>query len=410
MLYFTASHFAAGLCSGLLSAVLLQPADLLKTRIQQSPRTSRSASIPLVGTATSLPSSPSPTGIKRNLPSFSTNKVLQSTPSSSSSSSSLSSSRTIRTCLAEILAQPEPIRELWRGTVASALRTGFGSALYFTTLNAMRREVARLPALGDGMVGTGRPGGDGRKDSETPTLTSTSRLSLSSASALPRLSNTANLATGAAARALAGLILMPVTVLKVRMESNLYDGHDNQGKKAVAGTAAAASSSSSSSQTKKTRSTMRAATRAIAQTDGLRGFFAGTGATAVRDAPYAGLYVLFYERSKDILGRARAVTPLSSSSSSSSSSQSAISTNLISASLAAGLATAVTNPFDAIKTRLQLQPRRYGNMLRAARIMITQEGGVRTLFDGLALRMGRKALSSAIAWTVYEEIIRRVEM
>ena len=404
MLYFIASHFAAGLCSGLLSAVLLQPADLLKTRIQQSPRTSQSASVPLVGTATSLPSSPSPTGIKRNLPSFSTNKVLQSTPSSSSSSSSLSSSRTIRTCLAEILAQPEPIRELWRGTVASALRTGFGSALYFTTLNAMRREVARLPALGDGMVGTGRPGGDGRKDSETPTLTSTSRLSLSSASALPRLSNTANLATGAAARALAGLILMPVTVLKVRMESNLYDGHDNQGKKA------AASSSTSSSQTKKTRNTMRAATRAIAQTDGLRGFFAGTGATAVRDAPYAGLYVLFYERSKDILGRARAVTPLSSSSSSSSSSQSAISTNLISASLAAGLATAVTNPFDAIKTRLQLQPHRYGNMLRAARIMIKQEGGVRTLFDGLALRMGRKALSSAIAWTVYEEIIRRVEM
>jgi solute carrier family 25, member 38 len=31
------------------------------------------------------------------------------------------------------------------------------------------------------------------------------------------------------------------------------------------------------------------------------------------------------------------------------------------------------------------------------------------LFDGLALRMGRKALSSALAWTVYEELIGRAE-
>lgn len=263
----------------------------------------------------------------------------------------------------------------------------------------MRREAARLSALGgDGVVGVDRAGPNGYRGNGPS--------SLSSASALPRLSNTANLATGAVARAFAGLILMPVTVLKVRMESNLHDGHDDSGR----------NKASSSSQTKKARSTIRAATRAIAQTDGLRGFFAGTGATAVRDAPYAGLYVLFYERSKDILGRARIATSTSTSASaskittSSSSSQSAISTNLLSASLAAGLATAVTNPFDAIKTRLQLQPRRYGNMLRAARIMVMHEGGLRRMFDGLALRMGRKALSSAIAWTVYEEIIRRVEM
>lgn len=392
----TASHFAAGLCSGLLSAVLLQPADLLKTRIQQSPPANRPATSSLVGDTASLASPSSPAVSKTSPPSPATNKALQ--PSSTSSSS-----HTIRACLTEILAQPEPVRELWRGTVASALRTGFGSALYFTTLNAMRREVARLSALsGDGIVGVGHAGPHGRR-SNGPS-------SPSSASALPRLSNTANLATGAVARAFAGLILMPVTVLKVRMESNLHDGHDVSGKRA----SSLSSSASASSQTKKARSTIRAAIRAIAQTDGMRGFFAGTGATAVRDAPYAGLYVLFYERSKDILGRARIGTSTSTSTSkmttSSSSSQSAISTNLLSASFAAGLATAVTNPFDAIKTRLQLQPRRYGNMLRAARIMVMHEGGLRRLFDGLALRMGRKALSSAIAWTVYEEIIRRVEM
>ena len=33
--------------------------------------------------------------------------------------------------------------------------------------------------------------------------------------------------------------------------------------------------------------------------------------------------------------------------------------------------------------------------------------GWKSLADGLGLRMGRKALSSAMAWTVYEELVRR---
>ena len=65
-----------------------------------------------------------------------------------------------------------------------------------------------------------------------------------------------------------------------------------------------------------------------------------------------------------------------------------------SGALAAGMATAITNPFDAVKTRLQLMPAKYGNMLRAVRFMVNEEG-IRSLFGGLGLRMARKALSSA---------------
>jgi solute carrier family 25 protein 38 len=36
------------------------------------------------------------------------------------------------------------------------------------------------------------------------------------------------------------------------------------------------------------------------------------------------------------------------------------------------------------------------------------EDGMRSLWDGLALRISRKALSSALAWTVYEDLIRRM--
>jgi len=35
---------------------------------------------------------------------------------------------------------------------------------------------------------------------------------------------------------------------------------------------------------------------------------------------------------------------------------------------------------------------------------------MKSLFDGLALRISRKAMSSALAWTLYEELIRRAEL
>jgi solute carrier family 25 protein 38 len=163
---------------------------------------------------------------------------------------------------------------------------------------------------------------------------------------------------------------MPVTVLKVRYESDYYAYRS-----------------------------LYSAGRDIVRTEGVRGLFSGFGATAARDAPYAGLYVLFYEQLKRYLSATTSSTELSSSSS----------INFVSGGLAAGLATAITNPFDAVKTRLQLMPGKYGNMIRAVRLMV-REDGVRSLFGGLGLRIGRKALSSALAWTVYEELILRAEM
>lgn len=186
----------------------------------------------------------------------------------------------------------------------------------------------------------------------------------------------ANLTSGAIARASVGFVMMPITVIKVRYESSLY-----------------------------AYSSLASAARGIASAEGLRGFFAGFGATAIRDAPYAGLYVVFYEWAKrygstlaagdgSATGRLEGMTSAS--------------INFASSLLAASAATAVTNPPDAIKTRLQLRPGRYRNTVQAARLMLREEG-VRSLFDGLALRMTRKALSSALAWTVYEEVIRRAE-
>ncbi len=143
----------------------------------------------------------------------------------------------------------------------------------------------------------------------------------------------------------------------------------------------------------------------ILKSEGIRGFFSGFGATAARDAPYAGLYVLFYEQSKRRLSQIQSAAASSVEVLGLSSTSKSVPINFLSGALAAGLATAITNPFDVVKTRLQLMPGRYGNMLGASQMMI-REDGFRSLFNGLGLRMSRKAISSALAWTIYEELIR----
>lgn len=203
-------------------------------------------------------------------------------------------------------------------------------------------------------------------------------------SSLVKLSNTGNLLAGAVARTFAGMLLMPLTVIKVRYESNLY----SYGSIAAAG-------------------------KDIFAREGARGFFSGFGATAMRDAPYAGLYVLFYEQSKKRLSAWHGESNANAASSSATTAAMGLSTsagiNFSSGAIAGAACSMISNPFDAVKTRIQLQPGVYRNTFHAAHRMVTQEG-FRSLLDGLALRMSRKAVSSALAWTVYEELVRRAEV
>ena len=268
-----------------------------------------------------------------------------------------SRSTSLVTTIRILASSPQPIRTLWRGTLPSILRTGLGSALYFSALNTLRQKAA---------AGSGR------------SLEHSTGTKISSSSSLPKLSNTANLLTGALARVSAGFILMPLTVIKVRYESNLY-----------------------------TYKSMVEASTSIFRGEGIRGFFTGFGVTAIRDAPYAGLYVVFYEQAKKYASSIRSAVIGPDDDVEMRSSTSAP-INFTSGVLAAGLATAITNPFDAVKTRLQLEPRKYANMWQTARKMVASEGS-RSLFQGLGLRMGRKALSSALVWTIYEEVIRATE-
>lgn len=82
-----------------------------------------------------------------------------------------------------------------------------------------------------------------------------------------------NISAGTLARAGVGFLLMPVSIIKVRFESSLYN-----------------------------YATLADASADIFRKEGFRGFFSGYGATALRDAPYAGIHLALYEGSKALLG------------------------------------------------------------------------------------------------------------
>ncbi|TFB05812.1 hypothetical protein CCMA1212_002362 [Trichoderma ghanense] len=199
----------------------------------------------------------------------------------------------------------------------------------------------------------------------------------SASSSLPTLTPTANLVAGAAARTWAGFVMMPLTVIKVRFESSLYS-----------------------------YPSMWAAVSDIHRSHGLRGFFSGFGATAIRDGPYAGMYVSIYEMLKKRLAFLVSGSRSSAEGTRAMTASVASSVNFVSAISAGAACSAISNPIDVCKTRIQLQPQRYRNLFHAGYRMVVEEG-FRSLWRGLALRMSRKALSSALSWTIYEELIRR---
>ncbi|KAJ2782922.1 hypothetical protein H4R18_002001 [Coemansia javaensis] len=289
----SAVHLGAGALSGMTSCVLLQPFDLLKTRVQQGQQGQQGQSAPraarsVIGTVRAVVSS-------------------------------------------------EGVLGLWRGTLPSLMRNAPGTSLYFYFLSQTRAACLGLERWASG---------DRTRAALGPT---------------------SNMAAGASSRALAGFILMPGTVLKVQCESNLNRG---------AGIAAAA--------------------RRIWRNGGVRGFFVGAVPTAIRDAPYAGLYLLLYEsikrqeralaHSRDLLLPETAVTMV--------------------AGVAAGLlASYITQPFDMVKTRMQLRPQEYRSVAQSF-AKIYRDEAVAGFFRGISLRVLRKGIQASLVFTLYEWVLR----
>lgn len=166
---------------------------------------------------------------------------------------------------------------------------------------------------------------------------------------------------GATARSISGISLLPFTVIKTRFESREYNYRG-----------------------------VVEALRKIYATEGARGLYCGLIPTLMRDAPFSGIYLLFYTQTKGRLPQDWL------------EGKSAPATHFCCGVFAGILASASTQPADVVKTYAQLYPDRFHNICQAV-VYVYQRFGVKGYFRGLVPRMIRRTLVTALAWTVYEQ-------
>ncbi|KAF0032350.1 hypothetical protein F2P81_014640 [Scophthalmus maximus] len=120
---------------------------------------------------------------------------------------------------------------------------------------------------------------------------------------------------GGGARTVAGVFMLPVTVIKTRFECGRY------GYRSVVG-----------------------ALRSVCQTEGPAALFSGVTATLLRDVPFSGIYVMFYSQTKASLPKEIGDSP------------SAALAHFGCGILAGVLASVITQPADVVKTQVQVNP------------------------------------------------------
>ncbi|XP_039753840.1 mitochondrial glycine transporter B-like isoform X1 [Pararge aegeria] len=174
-------------------------------------------------------------------------------------------------------------------------------------------------------------------------------------------------ALGVIARTMSGVALIPMTVIKTRYESGVYKYNSLGG-----------------------------ALKAIYKAEGFRGLSCGLGPTLARDAPFSGLYLMFYTQAKQAIPKECLQSPATASIVN------------FSCGIVAGIAASLaTNPADVLKTNMQLYPDKFPNAFSAA-VYVHQTYGIKGYFKGAVPRMLRRTLMAAMAWTVFEEITRSI--
>ncbi|KAK4702105.1 hypothetical protein P7C70_g4118, partial [Phenoliferia sp. Uapishka_3] len=331
-------HLGSGAVSGIASVLALQPLDRESPPLRASP------------TQLTFPTSVIKTRVQQDhslerQPAASTSRVAVGSGGQAvllATESTAPRPRAKIWTTAKQVVRSDGFVGLWRGTTPTLYRNVPGVSLYFLTLSRLRAAMGTsgyFVAKGGAVVS----GSGARK---------------------VKLTTAGDLIVGSTARTGVGFILMPFTLLKTLSESTLAipKGTSSFG-----------------------------AMRALYATGGLKSLWRGAVPTALRDAPGAGLFIVFYERGRRILGvRGDA-------------GGGAVGGGMAGAS-ASLLSTLLTTPFDLIKTRRQLSPTLYTSMGQSI-ALVYNTGGIRGFWEGGGLRVVRKAGSAGIGWAVYEAVL-----
>eukprot|EP00164_Ancoracysta_twista_P021938 GFYU01040146.1.p1 GENE.GFYU01040146.1~~GFYU01040146.1.p1 ORF type:complete len:301 (-),score=45.87 GFYU01040146.1:134-1036(-) len=140
------------------------------------------------------------------------------------------------------------------------------------------------------------------------------------------------------------------------------------------------------------------AVRIIYREEGALGFYKGYWPAIATYGPFVGFYFLFYEQMKRLSVRM--------SSTKASESDLTTANHLICGASAGALASALTNPMDVVKTRMQVQGKnyegkKYKNAMDAVRTMLREEKP-RVFMSGVTARIWWIAPNTAITIAAYE--------
>ncbi|KAF5280514.1 hypothetical protein FQA39_LY18036 [Lamprigera yunnana] len=171
---------------------------------------------------------------------------------------------------------------------------------------------------------------------------------------------------GVVARCMSGVALIPITVIKTRYESGVYRYNS-----------------------------ISSALQEIYRTEGVRGMTCGLIPTLFRDAPFSGLYFMFYTQSKQLIPKDIFDTTYAAPVH-------------FTCGISAGiLASVVTQPADVLKTKMQLYPSKFNGVWSVA-VYVHSKYGFQGYFKGMVPRMLRRTLMAAMAWTVYEQVTKSI--
>uniref|UniRef100_A0A3Q0SUG4 Solute carrier family 25 member 38 n=1 Tax=Amphilophus citrinellus TaxID=61819 RepID=A0A3Q0SUG4_AMPCI len=220
------------------------------------------------------------------------------------------------------VVRTERLLGLWKGVSPSFVRTIPGVGIYFSTYYSLKQHFIqdRRPAALEAVL------------------------------------------LGGGARTVAGVVMLPVTVIKTRFECGRYSYGSVMG-----------------------------ALRSVCQAEGPAALFSGLMATLLRDVPFSGIYVMFYSQTKASLPKGKSpAAPVA---------------NFSCGVLAGVLASLITQPADVVKTHVQVNPQL--KTLEAIRY-IYMEHGLLGFFRGAVPRSLRRTMMAAMAWTVYEQMMARI--
>lgn len=259
------------------------------------------------------------------------------------------------------------VKGLWRGTPATALRLSLGAGTYFFALDVLKpffMDRSGQSSLGmGGAAAAGEPFPPLAPHNLAPVYGLYSHMPREQAPTPDYLFIKVSGVAGGLSRALAGVVLSPISLIKTRLEATGSFGLQG-------------------------RNNIYTVARDIVAKDGVRGLWRGCVPSVLSNAPFSAIYFSVYSYLKSLPMRDAGIP------------QQGI--NFGAGIMAAMLATIATQPTDVLRARIHLGA---ATGLMSAATSMKGPSAAQSVMTGAMPRFLKRSIQTALVWTLYEEFL-----